>query len=177
MNTININLEPTPVPDNLTLAKRLAALVHTFTGPNTENRERLRGLGNDLNAIHPDTKAAMRKAIEGLQATNLAENRHEDVLLCAIVKLLDGAHVAEPRVTVPEVDDIEAWLAMLGRMGEELIDEPAPKPPAPGTNEAAIRSTQIQLLRLWLTGIYAVRVQAMAGQPFETDNEGLPPLV
>jgi hypothetical protein len=177
MNTFNINLESTPVPDNLTLAKRLAALVHAFTGPNTENRERLREMGNYLNAIHPDTKAALRAAIEGLQAANLAENRHEDVLLCAIVKLLDGAQVAEPRVTVPELGEMDEWLGMLMRLGDDLMAEPEPTPlPARGSAEAATMALQIQTLRLWLTGLYSVRVHTFAGVPLKRNAEGLPAL-
>ncbi len=113
MNTTTIDAESTSVPDNLMLARKLAALVHALTGPNTANRERLRSMGNHLTGTHADTKEALREAMEGLRATSLAEGRHEDVLLCAIVKLLDGAPEIEAHMVGHRFDTDNEGLSPL----------------------------------------------------------------
>ncbi|XVJ70347.1 MAG: iron-containing alcohol dehydrogenase [Rhizobacter sp.] len=121
MNTTTTDYEFTLSPASIVIAKKLAALVHAIPGPNTDKRERLSNIFNHLCAKQPDAKAAFREAMDALRGTDFMEDNHEDVLLIAIVKLLSVDEVAAPRVKVPEVINIKAWLekhgsqAMAGR--------------------------------------------------------------
>lgn len=104
------------------------------------------------------------------------ESRAEAWICAAVAELLKPARpIAERPLTVklPTADEIGNWVDLLGTVAEELYGNASPGP-APGTDAAAMRMLQLQLMRLWLVGALHIRIGTDAGKAAGGDPDALP---
>lgn len=182
MTTTTTTSGPAPMlPAAHVIARKLAEHGSTQPGPGNVDRAHLARVAELLAMGEQSADLALAEALRGVAHAirpGYVEQRPETWLLCAVAHALRADQPTRPAVTVPNGDELSAWVDMLGAMGDELAgaDDEAAAAPLRGSEAAAARAIRVQMLRLWLLGLYRVRVHFDAGAHLAVDAEGMPPI-